>query len=72
MKERSLNAMNADGVGLQVQFVWRQDRNAHTISLLVNERSIPVFESVEGSNIDDWPPSPPGLASSAGRGRTLG
>ncbi|MDA1053937.1 MAG: hypothetical protein O3C40_26095 [Planctomycetota bacterium] len=55
----SLNAMNADGVGLQVQFIWRQDRHVHTISLMIDGRSVPVFESVEGSNVDVWPPSPP-------------
>jgi len=55
----SLNAMNADGIGLQVRFSWRQDRHCHTISLLVDDRPIPVFESVEGSSVEDWPPSPP-------------
>ncbi|HUG66682.1 MAG TPA: hypothetical protein VMM76_02955 [Pirellulaceae bacterium] len=55
----SLNAMNADGVGLQVRFSWRQDRHCHTVSLLVENRPIPVFESVEGSSTDVWPPSPP-------------
>lgn len=55
----SLNAKNADGVGLQVRFSWRQDRHCHTISLLVDDRPIPVFESVEGSSLDVWPPSPP-------------
>jgi len=56
---RSLDVLHADGTGLQVQFVWRQDRHAHTISLLVDGCSIPILESVEGSNVDDWPPSPP-------------
>ncbi len=37
----SLNAKNADGVGLQVRFSWRQDRHCHTISLLVDDRPIP-------------------------------
>ncbi len=55
----SLNATNADGIGLQVEFAWRQDRHVHTISLMVDDNSIPVFESVEGSNVDAWPPSPP-------------
>ncbi|MBC8352738.1 MAG: hypothetical protein H8E66_12150 [Planctomycetes bacterium] len=54
----SLNAVNTDGLGLQVQFFWHQDRHCHTISLLVDDRRIPVFESVEGSNVEDWPPSP--------------
>jgi len=55
----SLNAINAAGVGLQVRFAWRQDRHCHTVSLLVDDRPIPVFESLEGTNVDDWPPSPP-------------
>ncbi|HRX79231.1 MAG: hypothetical protein H6821_09880 [Planctomycetaceae bacterium] len=55
----SLRAMNSEGVGLQVQFLWRLDRHCHTISLLVNGRSIPVLESVEGSSTEVWPPSPP-------------
>ena len=55
----SLIAMNPDGVGLQVRFSWRQDRHCHTVSLLAENRPIPVFESVEGSSTDVWPPSPP-------------
>ncbi|MEO8498315.1 MAG: hypothetical protein ABI614_24905 [Planctomycetota bacterium] len=55
----SLKAMNADNVGLQVEFAWRQDRHRHTISLLVDDCANTVFESFEGSSVDDWPPSPP-------------
>lgn len=55
----SLNSTNAEGVGLQVRFSWRQDRYSHTISKLIAGRLIPVFESVEGSSTEVWPPSPP-------------
>jgi hypothetical protein len=55
----SLNAIGAAEVGLQVRFVWHQDRHAHTISLVVDGRPVTVLESVEGSSVEDWPPSPP-------------
>ena len=55
----SLTAISAAGIGLQVRFAWREDRHAHTISLVVDDRPIAVLESVEGSSVEDWPPSPP-------------
>ena len=55
----SLHASGAAGVGLQVRFDWREDRHVHTISLEVDDRLIPLLESVEGSSVDTWPPSPP-------------
>lgn len=55
----SLIAMNAGGLGLQVHFAWRQDRHVHAIGLMIDGTSIPVFESVEGTSVDIWPPSPP-------------
>ena len=58
-KPISLSAMNLDGVGLQVEFLWRQDRHCHTIGLVVDNSPISVFESMEGSSLEDWPPSPP-------------
>lgn len=55
----SLNTTSAEGLGLQVRFSWHQDRHCHTISLLVDGRAVPVLESLEGTSIEDWPPSPP-------------
>ncbi len=54
-----LQSIGAKGIGLQVRFSWREDRHCHTISLLVGDREVPVFESIEGSSHDRWPPSPP-------------
>ena len=55
----SLNAIGANGVGSQVRFTWHEDRHVHTISLIIDDRPIPVLESVEGTSVDEWPPSPP-------------
>jgi hypothetical protein len=43
---------------LQVQFVRRVDRLGHVIQLVVGEVVRPVLESVEGTSLERWPPSP--------------
>ena len=47
------------GRGLRVEFIRVKDRYAHVISRLEGELAVPVWESVEGTDADDWPPSPP-------------
>lgn len=62
MEDRSpaaLAVVNADGIGLQVQFRWMKDRHSHTINLLFENRTIPVLESLEGTDVEPWPESPP-------------
>ena len=51
--------MTADGLCLQVQFNWRKDRQCHSIHLLVGDRTIRLLESLEGTDVEEWPESPP-------------
>ncbi len=54
-----LEALNAAGEGLRATFFWRVDRYAHRIDRIEGGIATPLLESVEGSNLDRWPPSPP-------------
>jgi hypothetical protein len=54
-----LEARNAAGDGLRATFFWRVDRYAHRIERLENGVAITLLESIEGSELDRWPPSPP-------------
>ena len=45
--------------GLRVQFILRGDRHAHEIWLRDGVDWVCVLESVEGSEQDSWPDSPP-------------
>ena len=55
----TLEAIDAQGCGLSIRFVWHVDRYAHTIALVEAGRIVPVLASVEGADDDLWPPSPP-------------
>jgi hypothetical protein len=60
MRKEAIEALGSTGVALRVEFIWREDRYRHTISLIDGDGSIvPLFESFEGVSEDDWPPSPP-------------
>lgn len=54
----TLDAVNKDGRGLRVTFVWHRDRYAHTIAVVRGDHITPVLASGEGTEFDDWPPSP--------------
>ena len=54
-----LETIDKQGIGFRVTFVWHRDRFAHTVGIVDNERLSPVLASLEGSDDDDWPPSPP-------------
>ena len=54
-----LFANATDGTRLQVDFFWQRDRYAHRILAGVGGRELKLLESVEGSDQQDWPPSPP-------------
>jgi hypothetical protein len=53
-----LETRDSTGRGLRVEFFRRGDRYAHVISLLDGEAVTPAWESVEGTDAHDWPPSP--------------
>jgi hypothetical protein len=60
MRNEAVEARDRNGVGLCVEFIWREDRYRHTISLIDGDGSIvPLLESFEGVSEGDWPPSPP-------------
>ncbi len=56
---RVLEAIDASGCGLRATFVWHRDRFAHTIARVDRGRLIPLLASHEGTESDEWPPSPP-------------
>jgi hypothetical protein len=52
--------LTAADSGLYVEFAWRGDRYQHVIAIRQADGTRrPLLESVEGSEADDWPPSPP-------------
>jgi hypothetical protein len=55
----SLEATDAHGRVVRVQFVWHHDRFAHTVTVIAQDRSIPLLASHEGLSDQPWPPSPP-------------
>jgi hypothetical protein len=54
-----LDALDSAGDGLRVTFFWRVDRYAHRIERIEGGVAVPLIESIEGSDLDRWPPSPP-------------
>ena len=60
MVNEVLVARNESGLALQVEFIWREDRFGHLLSVVDQEGTrTPLLESIEGTSTDDWPPSPP-------------
>jgi hypothetical protein len=47
------------GNGLAVEFFRRQDRYVHVIYRIATGLALPVWETVEGTDAEDWPASPP-------------
>jgi hypothetical protein len=43
----------------QIRFVRHGDRWAHTIGVVLGDRLLPLLASIEGNEVDLWPPSPP-------------
>lgn len=54
----TLDAVNKHGRGFRVNFVWHRDRYAHTVAVVEGDHITPVLASGEGTEFDDWPPSP--------------
>ncbi len=54
-----LRAVDDRGRGLQVGFHRCGDRFVHTIAAVEGTRLLPLLASVEGTDADDWPESPP-------------
>jgi hypothetical protein len=60
MRNEAIEAADASGARIRVEFTPRGDRYVHIISMLDPSGQIqPLLESVEGSADDPWPPSPP-------------
>jgi hypothetical protein len=61
MQNQRLEAIDASGHGLRVEFEWRGDRFGHSIVLVSGGApgSIPLLKSIEGTAGEAWPPSPP-------------
>ncbi len=54
-----LDAIGPDGNGLRVVFYLNNDRWAHTVKIISGSQEFQAIESIEGSDADEWPPSPP-------------
>ena len=54
----TIEARDQHGRGLRVTFVWQRDRFAHQVAAVHADRTVPLLVSVEGSDQDNWPPSP--------------
>jgi hypothetical protein len=60
MLSEAIEATDSNGVKLRVEFVWLGDRFGQVVSATESEGEVvSVLESVEGTKVDDWPPSPP-------------
>jgi hypothetical protein len=55
----TLDALDSAGNGLRVTFFWRVDRYAHRIERIEGGVAVPLIDSIEGSDLDRWPSSPP-------------
>jgi hypothetical protein len=60
MRSEAIEAAIFGGARLRIEFAWRNDRYGHVISF-VNAAGESAFllESIEGSDDDGWPSSPP-------------
>ncbi len=47
------------GAGLEVLFVWRDDRYHQTVNIVSGPERLPLLSSVEGDDQTIWPSSPP-------------
>jgi hypothetical protein len=54
-----LEALTPAGDGLRASFFWRVDRYAHRLERIEGGAAVSLLESIEGSDLDRWPPSPP-------------
>jgi hypothetical protein len=54
----TLESRTSDGCGVRVAFQRLADRHAHNVVLLDGARIVPLLASAEGTDEEDWPPSP--------------
>ncbi len=55
----TLSALDENGCGLRITFVWHRDRFAHNIAAVDGNHVVPLLASEEGTDQNYWPPSPP-------------
>jgi hypothetical protein len=56
---QTIEAIDSQRQGLRVQFTKELDRLAHTISVVCGEQVVPLLRSCEGTDQQEFPPSPP-------------
>jgi len=56
---QTLTAIDQYGCGLQITFDWQRDRFTRSISAVDAKRDVVLLASLEGTNDDEWPLSPP-------------
>ena len=56
---QTLRAVDKDGRGLQITFIWQRDRFTHRILAVDDKREVVLLESLDGTSADQWPLSPP-------------
>lgn len=59
MSGQIIEAIDNQRLGLRVQFTKELDRLAHTISVVRGEQVVPLLQSCEGTDQQEFPPSPP-------------
>jgi len=59
MTRQLIRAVDDKGLGVVVEFSHKGDRFTQTICLVDGERVVPLAASVEGTDREAWPPSPP-------------
>lgn len=60
MLSEVIEALDENGAGLRIEFIWHKDRFCHGISRIDGSGGVqPLLESLEGIAADDWPTSPP-------------
>jgi hypothetical protein len=54
-----LAALDSNGKGIRVRFLWKDGRYGHQIEVVDGLLTRTLLESVEGDGLTAWPPSPP-------------
>ncbi len=58
-QDHFVESVRDDGVGIFVSFVKQKDRFGHVVALIQGDECTPLFVTLEGTDEEDWPASPP-------------
>ena len=66
-QDHFVESVRDDGVGIFVSFVKQKDRFGHVVALIQGDECTPLFVTLEGTDEEDWPASPPLLLTTGDR-----